>query len=344
MRRQAGVRDRLVDDGRRRRRTPLDAGVVAHDWSSPTVSRSTLRPRRVRGDPHREADQGPDADQPGEHALADGAEPAHAEAAVVGVLLQRGEVGDHVALGVRRHRVVGEGRHLLRTGLHGHVDVARLDALDPRSVAAAGHGAAGALEVVAGRAVGEEDLPAAEIASSSPRRSCPPGVVARRRDRRAGRQGGDERRQRLGSPPRSTPAPCAGPAARAGPWASGRCRPGRPRPRRRRRPGAGRSSGRACRSGPRRSVRGRTSSRPGTAPGPWRPSPRRSRPVRPGRGRTRCRASRSRPARAASGRSRQACCGGAGTAGVPSGSGSAPWVQSFAGYLHYLFKFPGTTG
>ena len=63
-----------------------------------------------------------------EQALAHRAEAAEAEAAVVGLVLQRLEVGDDVALLLRREVAVGEGRHLLRAGEHRLVDVLRVDA------------------------------------------------------------------------------------------------------------------------------------------------------------------------------------------------------------------------
>ena len=53
-----------------------------------------------------------------------GSEAAHAEAAVLGGLLEGLQVGDHVALLVGRQVAVGEDRHLLRAGQHRLVDVA----------------------------------------------------------------------------------------------------------------------------------------------------------------------------------------------------------------------------
>ena len=73
---------------------------------------------------------------------------------------------------------VGEDRHLLRAGEHGLVDVLGADAAirsgrsSPR-----GQRAAGAREVVAGRAVGQEDLAAADDRSCAARRSARDVVV-----------------------------------------------------------------------------------------------------------------------------------------------------------------------
>ena len=89
--------------------------------------------RGVRGDPDREGDQAADADDPGEEALGDRAERAEAEAAVRRLGVGGCEVGDDVALLVGRQVAVGEGRHLLRAGEQGLVDVAGLDAAQGRA-------------------------------------------------------------------------------------------------------------------------------------------------------------------------------------------------------------------
>src|SRR5690606_32355405 len=99
--------------------------------------------------------------QPGPHALDHGTETAGAPAAVLGLLVEGVEVGDDVALGVGRDVAVGEGVHRLRPGEHRLVDVLGVDTADLGCCATARHRAAGALEVVAGGAVAQEDLAAA---------------------------------------------------------------------------------------------------------------------------------------------------------------------------------------
>ena len=106
---QTRVGDRLVRDARpgtRARRSVVVVGV-AHASTFFLVDAGG-----VGGDPDGEADQSADADEPGEQALADRAEAAEAEAAVVGLLLERLEVGDDVALLLGRQVAVGEGVHL----------------------------------------------------------------------------------------------------------------------------------------------------------------------------------------------------------------------------------------
>ena len=158
----------------------------------------------------------------------------------VGRLLVLLQVGDDLALVLGGEHLVGEDRHLLRAGEHGLVDVLLRDAVQRRGEAAAGQRAAGAGEVVARRAVGAEELAAAD------------DVLVRRRRRRrtrtrpgrgAGAERGDVRRQRLDLLLRRRPGACAAPGCRAGPSASGRCRPGS-RPRRRRRRSARGRTGR----------------------------------------------------------------------------------------------------
>ena len=169
-----------------------------------------------------------------------------------------------------------------------------LDAVQRRGVAAARHRATGAVEVVAGGAVGQEDLPTARDRRGALLvGEALEGVVRFVRGRRG--RGRGRRRTPPGrrSPRRCRRPPCGAPGPRAGPSASGRCRPGsRPR-RRRRRPATGRAGcPRRC-GRPRRSARGRWSSRPGTARGPGRPARRCWRSVRPAPARTRSRAHRS---------------------------------------------------
>ena len=116
----------------------------------------------------------------------------------------------------RRERV-----HRLRTGQHRLVDVLGFDAADLRGVAAARHGAAGALEVVAGRAVGRgRSGRRATTSPRTPRRTGCSGVVVSsasgiagpvpswRRTPRARRS-----RRRCRRPPCAAPA---GPAAAIG--------------------------------------------------------------------------------------------------------------------------------
>ena len=183
-----------------------------------------------------------DADDPGEHALADGADAAHAEAAVLRGVLERPEVGDHVALLLGGQVAVGEVRHVLRAGQHRLVDVPGLDAADLRGVATLRHGATGAVEVVAGGAVGQEDLAAADDRLLALLVGQPlEAVVGLVGDGRAGAERGDVRRERGDLLLVVRRRSCAGPGLRAGPSASGRCRPGSRRRRRRRRPATGRS-------------------------------------------------------------------------------------------------------
>ena len=86
-------------------------------------------------------------------------------------------------------------------------------------------------------------------------RGCPGRGRARRRRPRGPR-----------SRPRRRPGACAAPGRRAGPSASGRCRPGSRPQRRRRRPARDRTGCRARSGCPRRSCRGTTRSRRGTGP------------------------------------------------------------------------------
>src|SRR3954449_9888372 len=87
-------------------------------------------------DPDRYAHQQTDADEPAPQSLGDRAEPAEAEAARVLLRLQCLQVRDDVALVLRLHDLVGEDRHLLRTGQHGLVDVLLTDAHQRRRVLA----------------------------------------------------------------------------------------------------------------------------------------------------------------------------------------------------------------
>ena len=98
--------------------------VVAHAAAS---SFFLLERVGVGGDPDGEADQRADADQPGEQALAHRADAAEVEAAVLGLLLQRVEVGDDVALLLGRQVAVGEVGIWLRAGQHRLVDVLGLE-------------------------------------------------------------------------------------------------------------------------------------------------------------------------------------------------------------------------
>ena len=149
------------------------------------------------GFPQREPrDQTADTDQPREDAVGHGAEAAHAEAAVPGLLLERLQVGDDVALLLGCEVAVAEAGHVLRAGQQGLVDVLGLHAVESRGIAAARHGATRSLEVVAGGAVGQEDL-----ATTDDRRLL--GVVVETLDRvvglvgdgGAGAQRGDVRRE-----------------------------------------------------------------------------------------------------------------------------------------------------
>ena len=152
---------------------------------------------RVGGDPDGEADETTDAEHPGEQPLGDGAEAAEAEAAVLGGLLETTEVGNDVALLLGGEVAVAEGGHRLRAGQHGLVDVLGLDAVQGRGVAAARHGSAGAVEVVARGAVGEEDLATAgDGLLALLLRQAVDGVVVRAGDGGAGGERRDVRRER----------------------------------------------------------------------------------------------------------------------------------------------------
>ena len=130
----------------------------------------------------------------------------------------------------------------LRAGQHRLVDVLRLDAAELGGVAAARQRAAGAGEVVAGGAVGQEDLAAADDGLLALLvGQALDAVVGLVGDRRAGAERGDVRRERRDLLVGVDGGLAAGPGRRAGPSASGRCRPGSRRRRRRRRPAAGRS-------------------------------------------------------------------------------------------------------
>ena len=181
------------------------------------------------------------------------------------------EVGDDVALLLGRQVAVGEDRHVLRAGEHGLVDV--LGGSTPRErrgVPAARQRAAGAGEVVAGRAVGAEELAAADdglVALRVGSRCCTRLVG----DRRAGAERGDVRRQRgdllLGVDGLLARGLGAGLGQRHPAGADLEVDGGGTDADQRR---AVAGCRRRCRR-PRRSGRGRTRSRRGTARGPARP-------------------------------------------------------------------------
>ena len=199
--RQAGVGDRLLFGDRR------DVVVVRVAHASTPLLGCFVE--RVEWDAIQTANptQQADADQPGPHALDHRSEAAGSPAAVGGLLVELVEVGDHVALGVGRQVAVGEGVHRLRAGEHRLVDVLGVDAADLGRLAAARHRAAGALEVVAGGAVAQEDLAAPDDRGLARRRALVAlealavevgveVVVDRLGDRGAGAERGDVRRQR----------------------------------------------------------------------------------------------------------------------------------------------------
>ena len=153
----------------------------------------------MRGDPDGGADQAADAGQPGEQALRHGTEAAEGEAGVLRRVLDAVEVRDHVALLVGGEVAVAEVGHVLRPGQQRLVDVLALDAVERRGVAAARHRAAGTVEVVARRAVGEEDLAApGDGLLALLLRQALDRVVGRVGDGGAGAQRGDVRRQGSG--------------------------------------------------------------------------------------------------------------------------------------------------
>ena len=121
---------------------------------------------------------------------------AEAEAAVLGLLTQRVEVGDDVALLLRREVAVGEGVHLAGAGQHRLVDVLGLGVAQVGGVAAVRHRTALAGEVVAGGAVGQEDLATAgDRLLALLLRQAGQAVVGRVGDRGAGPEARDVRRQ-----------------------------------------------------------------------------------------------------------------------------------------------------
>src|SRR3954452_16085143 len=156
-------------------------------WPSgwPSRRRSGWWSRRLRPEPHGAADQGRDADHPGDQTLVDRAEEAEAEATGGRLLLGGLEVGDDVALVLRGHGLVVEDRHRLGAGEHRLVDVRGARAVEVRGVLAAGQRAALAGEVVAHRAVRPEDRGAARGVTLR----C--GDVGLRGDRRAGPEARD---------------------------------------------------------------------------------------------------------------------------------------------------------
>src|SRR5690606_17596470 len=153
--------------------------------------------RRVRGDPDREPDAAADADQPGEHAVTDRSEAAHAEAAdrTLRALLGELQERDDVALLLGLEDLVGEDRHLLRAGQHGLIDVPLLDAGERGGVATARQRTAGPGEVVARGAVRAEELGAATYLLL---RAVGDVGVALVGDGGAGAERGDVGRQRAG--------------------------------------------------------------------------------------------------------------------------------------------------
>src|SRR5919199_5550183 len=99
-------------------------------------------------------------DDPDDDALGHRADAPDPEAARVGLLLDRLDVVDDGALLVGGELVVPEDRHVLRAGQHRGVDVEVVGVLETGSPLAGGEGSALADEVVAGRAVEAEQLPA----------------------------------------------------------------------------------------------------------------------------------------------------------------------------------------
>src|SRR5215210_1379197 len=124
---------------------PLECSLIAYS-------------RCLRAEPDGAADQGTEADDPGEQTLGNRPEVTQRGATGVRLRLQRLQVGDHVALVLRGDVLVVEHRHGLRAGEHGLVDVLRRGVLERGRVLAAGQGTTGAGEVVAHRAVDPEDV------------------------------------------------------------------------------------------------------------------------------------------------------------------------------------------
>ncbi len=142
VRRQARVGDRLGRVGREvrvavRLERRVGVGFVAHAFTLLFLVRVVCEAIQMAP-----ADETADAHQPREEALGDGAEPAEAEAAVLGGGLDAVEVGDDVALVLGGQVAVAEVGHLLRPGQQRLEDVLALDAVQRRGVAAAGHRAA----------------------------------------------------------------------------------------------------------------------------------------------------------------------------------------------------------
>ena len=146
----------------------------------------------LRSDPechqHHEQQQA----EEGHQALGHRPDPAQAEPAGVGLRPDAGDVGDDVPLLLRRDREVVEHRHGLGPGQHGLVDLGRRRGGQRRRELAVGQGTAGADEVVAGGAVGHEQL----LAEADVRAG---GADLRRgRDRRAAAQRLDVGGDRMG--------------------------------------------------------------------------------------------------------------------------------------------------
>ena len=221
VRRQAGVGDRLG----RRLGSPTSAGRLSWSWSCSLPRTLSFFERVVwAAIQMANADAAPMPTSQANMPSLTGPTPPMPNPPYSGVSSSDCEVGDHVALLVGGEVAVGEVRHVLRAGQHRLVDEAGLDAADLRGVAALGHGAARAGEVVAGGAVGQEDLATADDGLLALLVGhALEAVVGLVGDGRSGAEGGDVRREGGAPPPRCTPAACAAPGRRAGPACPSAC-------------------------------------------------------------------------------------------------------------------------
>ena len=216
---QAGVGDRVGDDGVARVVAARPLRAVARRLVGAHASTFSLFERALwaaiqTAKPTSDAD----ADEPGEHALAHRAEAAHAEAAVVGVLLDALEVGDDVALLLGREVAVGEAS----ASACGPVSMRLVDVLAARRRGSAGRSRRGAWRRRSRRSCGRRCSWSGRSGRRgrspprAPRRSCPRGCSRTRR----GSPGRGRARRRTPrarrSPRRCRRPPSAAPAGRAG--------------------------------------------------------------------------------------------------------------------------------
>src|SRR6185437_10660776 len=112
----------------------------------------------LRSDPHSGEHHEEQQSEEGHEPFGHRPDPAEAEPTRVRLLAGLRYVGDDVALLLRGDRGVVEHRHRLRPGQHSFKDLSRSGLGQRRRVLAVGQGTAGALEVMALRAVGGKEL------------------------------------------------------------------------------------------------------------------------------------------------------------------------------------------